>query len=62
MSYRRYRRQSSFWQELIDYLRSELLEVLRILTVCMVVIFLVSSLFIGMYQMLRSAVLWLITN
>lgn len=60
MTYHRARKQPSFWQDLGDYLLGELQAVLFTLVLCLVGMFFVASLFVGMYHLLRSALLFLI--
>ena len=55
-------RRPSFWEELGDYLLGELRALGRILALVFLALFLLASLFLGMYQLLRSLVLILLTN
>ena len=55
------RRRPSFWEELGDYLLGELRAFGRIFALVLLALFLLSSLFLGMYQILRSLVLLLLT-
>ena len=60
MPYRPVRRRPSFWEELGDYLLGELRALAQMLALIFLALFLLSSLFLGMYQILRSLVLLLI--
>ena len=60
MPYRPVRRRPSFWEELADYLLGELRALAQMLGLVLLALFLLSSLFLGMYQLLRSLVLVLI--
>ncbi len=61
MPYRPIWRRPSFWEELGDYLLGELRALAQMLALVLLALFLLSSLFLGMYQLLRSLVLLLLT-
>ncbi len=56
----RQRRPSSFWIFWREYLLSELRAIGHILIMCAGVIFLATALLVGTYQMVRTAVVWLL--
>ncbi len=62
MPYRPVRRRPSFWEELGDYLLSELRGLAQALALIFLALFLVASLLVGMYQILRYLVLILLTK
>ena len=62
MPYRPARRHPSFWEELGDYLLGELRALGRIFALVFLALFLLASLFLGMYQLLRSLVVLLLFN
>ena len=45
-----------------EHLLSELRSILQILAICAAVIFLLVSLLVGIYHVLRSMLLWLLMN
>ncbi len=53
MPYRPIWRRPSFWEELGDYLLGELRELGKIFALILLALFLLSSLVVGMYQVLR---------
>ena len=61
MPYRPIRRRPSFWEELGDYLLGELLSLGKIFALILLALFLLSSLVVGMYQVLRWLILVLIS-
>ena len=62
MPYRPIRRRPSFREALGDYLLGELRALGRIFALVLLALFLLSSLFLRMYQLLRSLLLILLTN
>ena len=62
MAYRPVRRRPSFREELGDYLLGELRALGKMFALMFLALFLVSSLLVGMYQILRSLVLFLLFN
>ena len=61
MPYRPIRRRPSLWEELGDYLLGELLSLGKIFALILLALFLLSSLVVGMYQVLRWLILVLIS-
>ncbi len=57
MPYRPVQRHPSFWEELGEYLLGELRELGKIFGLIFLTLFLLASLLVGMYQILRSLVL-----
>jgi hypothetical protein len=60
MPYRPVRRRPSFWEEFGEYLLGELRALAQMVALIILGLFLVSSLLLGMYQILRALVLVLI--
>ncbi len=60
MSHHRRRQPPSFWELWREYLLSELRAIALMLAACGVLIFLVASLLLGMYQLVRSFLLLLL--
>ncbi len=61
MPYRPVRRRPSFWEELGDYLLGELRALAKIFGLVFLALFLLSSLVVGMYQVVRWLILVLIS-
>ncbi len=62
MPNKRRRTRPTFWEIMAEHLLSELRSILQILAICAAVSFLVVSLLVGIYHVLRSMLLWLIMN
>ena len=62
MPNKRRRTRPTFWEMMAEHLLSELRSILQILPICCAATFLLVSLLVGIYHVLRSMLLWLVMN